>query len=141
MREIRFRGFVNDPDVEHYGEWIYGDLIHIGGEVFIQHDKEAPDVIALRVDPETVGQYIGIRDKKGKEIYELDIVSVRDAMRSTRSATVEYFNKSHLNEGAFVGMFGYTKPTDIGKRIELFSIFDDITIIGNRYDNPELLND
>jgi|WetSurMetagenome_2_1015567.scaffolds.fasta_scaffold519603_2 hypothetical protein len=39
MREIKFRGKADNPDVDHFGEWIYGDLVHIGDEVFIQNDS------------------------------------------------------------------------------------------------------
>jgi len=61
MREIKFRGKAKDT-----GKWIYGDLIHKHGQVFIRsYNKNGIQVIS--VIPETVGQFTGFYDIKDKK--------------------------------------------------------------------------
>lgn len=65
-REIKFRGKRLDN-----GKWMVGDLNHLVDGMYISNDHGSN---MAQVYPDTVGQYTGLKDKNGKEIYEDDIL-------------------------------------------------------------------
>ena len=118
MREIKFRGFGKDEKGKH---WIYGNLLDekLIGLVAIQDEK----CHVWEVDPETVGQYTGMLDCNGKEIYEGDIVS-SDFWRG------------------IICMYNACWCAINESRGDILSLFDwrgKLSVIGNIHDNPELL--
>jgi len=124
MREYKFRGKRIDN-----GEWVYGYVYKdalIGCNIL----QTKPCLAAIMVDPSTAGQYTGLKDKNGREIYEGDIVL----------ATLKFFNinnekcKVIFHNGSFGVQYGFS--TDYFKT---FSAWDEVEVIDNIYDNPELL--
>lgn len=120
MREILFRGKRTDN-----GEWVYGDLTH---SVYKIGDtcvgKYGCEIGMHQVDPSTVGQYTGLTDKNGKRIFEGDVVEYR-----------EYGNLAVVwDDGAFQLMREDTFYDMLDRYTSGIS-----TVVGNRWDNPELL--
>lgn len=128
MREMLFRGKRTDND-----EWVKGFYCVFNNKKHLIYTGYAevdcgdyyPD--AFEVDPSTVGQYTGLSDICGKKIFEGDIVK-RNRLGGVYRYQVCY------DEGltSFIGLrgIGYTRFTyDL----------DEFEIIGNVYDNPELL--
>lgn len=125
MREILFRAKVVDDD-----KWVYGYYTSSGENGWIER-KEAdnPDSLDVYlVNTETLGQFTGLYDKNGTKIFEGDIVKAR----MTDKYTVVF------NRGSFMGE--YTSPYG-GYTVRVDLLKDDWEVIGNIYDNTELLEE
>ena len=122
MRKIKFRG----KDIET-GKWIYGDLIQrIGYMPSIIYAYEHNGKICYgecAVKRETVGQFTGLLDKNGKEIYEGDILQ---EIGSGKTVLVVYEAPQFCYAD---NSFGY----------KFLNLPENYTVIGNIHDNPELL--
>lgn len=88
-------------------------------------------------------QYTGLKDKNSKEIYEGDIVKQTDPRLKGRGDWYEEFYEIKFEDGCFMAVFGKGKnycAEPVARYLE-YPEYSDVEIIGNIYENPELLGD
>ena len=119
-REIKFRG------KNYENKWKYGDLVQEkwkqGKAIMIKKGTTAWSVLE-----DTVGQYTGLHDKNGKEIYEGDILK---AIRWNNIFLVKYTGTA---------FYLYRKGNNGFNKITTWNNAEKSEVIGNIYDNPKLL--
>jgi uncharacterized phage protein (TIGR01671 family) len=119
-REIKFRGKRLDT-----GEWEYGYYVKRLSHSTIYVDEGTP---LAKVDPKTVGEYTGLHDRNGVEIWEGDIV--RDDIIATNQVVFWESDFAVFKLGA------RGEQTQPDKLNNLWA--EDCEVIGNIYENPEL---
>lgn len=149
MREILFRG-------KNHSGWHYGSLLDCSlkecneAYIGIYINGEAPGLLGVEwvpVDPGTVGQYTGLKDKNGKRIFEGDVLREppKDRWDEFNYASFEVFfhdldscpdynigfsmNRIHFKGNVCGSYIPPLKPKTVSK----------MQIIGNIHENPELL--
>ena len=125
MREIKFRG-------KNSAGWVIGSLIvnPVYTAIIEIEDPDEGTSVRHYVIPDTVGQFTGLKDANGKEIYEGDIVAgYWDFEEDEWPAVVEWDEVS--------ARFVLSGQNSVIPCNEMGGL--EVTIIGNVYDNPELL--
>ena len=129
MRTIKFRGKSIDGK-----EWLYGDLVSSADKkrfAILVNDKESYD--ECEVAPETIGQFTGLHDCDGKEIYEGDVLRLGNSPsgvcevkwnESLAAICIQFFFENKVG----------TRPLGGWVKCER-----KVEVIGNIFDNPELL--
>ena len=138
MRVIKFRGQRTETK-----EWICGDLAHIYNRIpcimpewcmssvpddeEMKRNKEMLLGGFMEVIPETVGEFTGLHDKHGKEIYEGDILKEECELE-------DYFHVVEWGSGTFVLNENYR-----GDYSPIYLHYHEYEVVGNIHDNPELV--
>lgn len=139
-RDIEFRGLTGSVKGDI---WVYGTPYKVkslfsADERYYIRNKHANDHI---VDPKTIGQYTGLKDKNGKKIFEGDIIDIHQTVNGYNQFVIEYdkykfsaryYNQDKKQTGSW---YGY----DLDELFEINESEKEIEVIGNIYENKELL--
>ena len=125
-REIKFRGKRIDN-----GEWVYGYVIYNQWHNTYKIDTGLYGIPSATVDPEIIGQYTGLKDRDGKEIYEGDIVRVPAIGYRIESGEYDTYS-IRFTEGSF-----YIYPFNSSINHLLADVSDECEIIGNIHERVE----
>lgn len=136
MREILFKAKRIDN-----GEWVEGyylrDQYHIGGEdiIFYRKDSDRFTVYTNIIDIETLCQFTGLCDKNGKKIWENDICDRKE----------KYPEVVKMTNGDWTLDYSYALGRDYGNSYCNLGFYVNerkcVEVIGNIFDNPELLQE
>lgn len=126
-REILFRG----KDLET-GKWLYGSFVNTPNFTYISTNGEA---FPAKVEPKTVGQYTGLTDMNGTKIFEGDIIQSYHHREPMGVASVYWFGASFWCKLLSGSQF------DCCDTLDEWDCECGLEIIGNVYDNPELLQE
>lgn len=138
-RDIKFRGKRVDND-----EWVYGFYYEWWSkrrkgikEAYIHSINYTPEGLKISdeqhcIIPETVGEYTGLKDCQGKEIYEGDIIMGSFGIPPSGVKSVVSYDGS-----AFMIKTPFYKPKEATLKMAIECL--DVEVIGNIYENPALL--
>lgn len=140
MREILFKAKRIDN-----GEWVKGAYIYCKGATTVSFQNEhyilvfdGYGVAWHEVVRETICQYTGLTDKNGKKIWEHDVVKFPDCEMSTEGGYGDCF--TNIGKIAYdTESMSYFITNRVTVDMEDIIVKEEVEVIGNIFDNPELL--
>ncbi len=151
MRDIKFRGkanrayFFKSDGVDEFDGFVFGTpdtrMLNVPGAEKWRKEHlmvDLPSIVAMTRDgwprsvvviEDTIGQFTGLQDKNGKDIYEGDIIRF---VKGLVKESGRWVDDAEIYAVEYDGAVFYPL-------CNLSKVTDSIEIIGNIYDNPELL--
>ena len=126
MKELKFRAW--NPKTQSYA-WPYPESFYIIGEVTVFDMLKQLDMSVIEYNDLVIEQYVGVKDSEGVEIYEGDILEIRNRDRDTRNIVVGAFGEPTTK---------YTNYNHVSSLHLLEWHPSTIKVIGNIKQNPEL---
>lgn len=152
-REIKFRGLRADGK-----GWVYGSYVTDGKDyhaIIKESELDESQMLSIPIDPESLGQCTGLKDKNGTEIYEGDILCFDWRMQESGSLAaddcenikgvvsfcaakfiVRYFNNAMLFDLSEINQLTHER---FWRSCGDFYKMTDFKVIGNIHENPGLL--
>lgn len=112
------------------GEWVVGHFYEFMGKSYIFESPFTSKNLTYEVDPSTICQCTGLKDKNGKLIWENDIVNC---------LTEEFCGYISWNESEAGFYFDVLLEYGRFEEEHIYDYQDCMEVIGNKIDNPELL--
>ena len=139
MKIIKFRAlcteeFHTSHDCIEKGHWCYGIPVLGDEKMQVAMQQESGGICSgivtayVSIDPKTIGEFTGLFDKKGVEIYEFDIVAIDNEENPVITKCIYepgYFTLLDSAGGSWTR--------------QLFHQQERLEVVGNRFENPELL--
>lgn len=136
MREILFRGKRTDN-----GEWVYGNYNNVNGKAYIFPEDATDSYDNYQVDPATVGQYTGVVDRNGKQVFEDDIIGYTDTDTGKTKifGVVKWYYEGnfYINTDTYCNYTSDNDCANVGYMMNRATT--KLLVLGNIHDNPELL--
>ena len=141
MRDIKFRAYIRDKNPRvpsEINKIVEVKSLHLGSKKAIIGYSGGN--YSIKFDEIELMQYTGLKDKNGKEIYEGDIVLYQDWEQCYEGGGNDSFiNKGIVEYNESNCCFNVTERETIDIEDVLYKGNEDLEVIGNIYDNPELL--
>lgn len=129
MRTIKFRGKTNG------NEWVYGYYVYTYPN---EHKIFGKDRTSIEVMPDSVGQFTGLLDKDGNEIFEGDIIHLKGKEYEEDWGIVTWHENGYYYLDDTFGKRKKDCVKPIGDFFDAICDRTQITVNGNIHDNPKL---
>lgn len=150
-RKIEFRAKATNRDENREyrtnyknGDWVYGLITDMKNYYGYAQMVNSDGVSGIDVDPDTVGQFTSIVDINGNKIYEGDILRMKFSNEYTNNEEREVYYSVKFTDGMFATFYkdyenGQWEDVEDSRLDKALIEVDKLEVVGNIYDNPELL--